>query len=109
MEEELDAFEILYYASLIRLIFEKIHPFQDGKRKLTRLLEKWLLIQKFGVVAMAIQLQKNYFIHLYDYYKNLEILGLNYDSFNYSKALPFLLMTTIGLRNQWPFELIKLK
>jgi Fic family protein len=90
---ELDAFEILYYSSYIHLAFVKIHPFQDGNGRSARLLEKWFLVQKIGNKATAIQLEKNYYINLENYYANLRKLGLDYELLDYSKALPFLLMT----------------
>jgi len=38
---DLDAFEVFYYASLIHLVFVKIHPFQDGNGRTARLIEQW--------------------------------------------------------------------
>ncbi len=43
---DLDAFEVFYYASLIHLVFVKIHPFQDGNGRTARLIEKWFFIEK---------------------------------------------------------------
>ena len=37
----LPAIEAFYYASLIHLVFVKIHPFLDGNGRTARLLEKW--------------------------------------------------------------------
>lgn len=90
---ELNPFEIFYYASYIHLVFVKIHPFQDGNGRTARLLEKWFLIEKVGQKATAIQLEKNYFLKINEYYSNLKKLGLEYEELDYSKSLDFLLMT----------------
>ena len=74
---DLDAFEVFYYASLIHLVFVKIHPFQDGNGRTARLIEKWFLIEKLGQKATSVQLEKNYFKHLKEYYSNIKVLGLN--------------------------------
>lgn len=93
LRQDLDEYEVFYYAAFIHLVFVKIHPFQDGNGRTARLLEKWFLISKLGVNATAIQLEKNYFDHLADYYKNIRLLGIEYLDLEYERALPFLLMT----------------
>ena len=94
---QLNSYEIFYYASLIHLVFVKIHPFQDGNGRTARLLEKWFLIEKLGKKAYSIQLEKNYYLNLTDYYLNLKKLGLEYDNLDYKKSLDFLLMTAKSL------------
>lgn len=84
--------EVLYYASLIHLVFVKIHPWNDGNGRSGRLIEKWFLAQKLGEKAWFIQSEKNYYQHHQTYYNNLRILGLEYPELDYNKALPFLLM-----------------
>ena len=93
LKKEINSFEIFYYASLIHLEFVKIHPFQDGNGRAARLLEKWFLQSKIGEKAYSIQLEKNYFTNLKDYYSNIKKLGLEYDQLEFSKSLDFLLMT----------------
>ena len=97
---DLDACEVFYYASLIHLLFVKIHPFQDGNGRTARLIEKWFLIEKIGQKATSVQLEKNYFKHLKEYYSNIKVLGLEYDDLDYNKALDFLLMTVNGIGEQ---------
>jgi len=97
---DLDAFEVFYYASIIHLVFVKIHPFQDGNGRTARLIEKWFLIEKLGQKATSVQLEKNYFKHLKEYYSNIKVLGLEYDDLDYNKALDFLLMTVNGIDEQ---------
>jgi Fic family protein len=94
---KLNPFEIFYYASLIHLVFVKIHPFQDGNGRTARLIEKWFLIEKIGKKAASVQLEKNYYKNLKDYYSNIKKLGLEYENLDYSKSLDFLLMTVKGL------------
>lgn len=84
--------QVFFFASLIHLIFVKIHPFNDGNGRTSRLLEKWFLAQKLGEKAWFIQSEKNYYLHHQTYYNNLSVLGLEYSYLDYSKALPFLLM-----------------
>ena len=94
---ELNSFEIFYYASLIHLVFVKIHPFQDGNGRTARLMEKWFLIEKLGEKANSVQLEKNYYKNLKDYYANIKKIGLEYEKLDYKKCLDFLLMTVQGI------------
>jgi Fic family protein len=97
---ELNPFEIFYFASLVHLVFVKIHPFQDGNGRTARLIEKWFLIEKIGEKATAVQSEKNYFKNLRDYYGNIRKIGLEYEDLDYSKCLDFLLMTVRGIDDQ---------
>lgn len=97
---DLNPFEIFYYASLLHLVFVKIHPFQDGNGRTARLIEKWFLIERIGQKATSVQLEKNYYKNLKDYYTNIRQIGLEYDELDYSKGLDFLLMTINGIDNQ---------
>jgi len=54
IDNELNPFEIFYYASLLHLVFVKIHPFQDGNGRTARLIEKWFLIEKIGQKATSV-------------------------------------------------------
>ena len=91
LSRELSHKEVFYYASLIHLIFEKIHPFMDGNGRAGRLLEKWFLAQKIGQNAWSIPSEKYYATHRSLYYKNIHI-GLNYYVLKMEKCIPFLLM-----------------
>lgn len=95
--KELNPFEIFYYASLIHLVFVKIHPFQDGNGRTARLIEKWFLIEKINEKAASVQLEKNYYKKLKEYYWNIRKIGLEYEDLDYSKSLDFLLMTVKGI------------
>jgi Fic family protein len=100
LTREIDSHEIFYYAALIHLVFVKIHPFQDGNGRTARLLEKWFLMQKIGQKAVAVQLEKNYYNNIKDYYKNIRKIGLEYHKLDYGKSLDFLLMTVNGIETE---------
>lgn len=100
LKARLNDFEIFYYAAYIHLVFVKIHPFQDGNGRTARLLEKWFLIEKTGQKAAAVQLEKNYYVHIHHYYNNIKKLGLEYAKLDYNKALDFLLMTINGIEKE---------
>jgi Fic family protein len=84
--------ETLFYASVLHLVFVKIHPFDDGNGRTARLLEKWFLAQKLGDKAWFVQSEKNYYDNHQTYYNNIRRLGLDYEELNYDEAMPFLQM-----------------
>ena len=92
MEMDLTVQETFFYASLLHLVFVKIHPFDDGNGRAARLIEKWFLAEKLGEKAWLMQSEKNYYRRHRDYFQNIRLLGLEYELLDYSKALPFLLM-----------------
>ena len=89
---DLNLEEVFFFASMIHLVFVKIHPFEDGNGRTARLLEKWFIAEKLGEKSWFIQSEKNYYDHHEKYYSNLRKLGLEYEKLNYTKALPFLMM-----------------
>jgi len=96
--KKLDLIEIFYFASLIHLVFVKIHPFNDGNGRTSRLLEKWFLIQKLGNESVNIKSEKYYYNNLNDYYLNLKKLGVEYEELNYDNCIDFLLMLPNSLK-----------
>ncbi len=92
LQSKLSLKQIFFFASLLHLVFAKIHPYNDGNGRTSRLIEKWFLAEKLGEKAWLIQSEKNYYSQHQRYYKNLRLLGLEYEILDYSKALPFLLM-----------------
>jgi Fic family protein len=84
--------EVFFYASLLHLVFVKIHPFNDGNGRTARLLEKWFLAEKLGEKAWFVQSERYYYTHHSEYYNNIRKLGLEYDKLDYSEAVPFLQM-----------------
>ncbi len=97
LQAELNPFEVFYYASQIHLVFVKIHPFQDGNGRAARLIEKWFLIDKIGQRVTSVQLEKNYYKNLKDYYSNIRKIGFEYKDLDFTKSLDFLLMTVKGI------------
>jgi Fic family protein len=91
LSKKLNTQEILYFASYIHLVFLKIHPFEDGNGRASRMLEKWFLAQKLGQIAWQIPSERHYHQNLKDYYKNVHI-GFDYESLNYDRCLPLFLM-----------------
>lgn len=83
--------EAFYYASLVHLVFVKIHPFADGNGRMARLLEKWFLSSLIGDRAWKIPSEANYYVKREKYYKYLQI-GKSYETINYKVATPFLLL-----------------
>ena len=92
LNTELNLQEVFFFAPLIHLIFAKIHPFDDGNGRTSRLIEKWFLAEKLGEKAWLISSEKNYYLQHQTYYNNLRAMGLEYELLDYSKVLPFLLM-----------------
>ena len=92
LETELTMQEVFYFASLLHLVLVKIHPFDDGNGRCARLIEKWFLAAKLGSKAWLISSEKNYYDNHQTYYKNIRLLGFDYENLDYAKALPFLLM-----------------
>lgn len=92
LDTELTISEIFFFASMIHLVFVKIHPWNDGNGRSARLFEKWFLAQKLGNKAWFIQSEKYYYTQHETYYNNIRALGLEYPDLDYSNALPFLLM-----------------
>ena len=92
LQTDLTVQEVFYFASMLHLVFVKIHPFEDGNGRCSRLLEKWFLAQKLGEKAWLIQSEKNYYRQHQTYYQNIRRLGLEYEALDYTKALPFLQM-----------------
>ncbi len=89
VKKNLTLTSIFFYASMFHLFFVKVHPLYDGNGRTSRLLEKWFLATHLGEHAWNIEVERYYYQHLNDYYKNLRILGLEYETLDYSKALPF--------------------
>ena len=92
MNNKLSTQETFFFASMLHLVFVKIYPFDDANGRISRLIEKWFLSEKLGEKAWLIESEKNYYLNNEAYYKNIGLLGSEYDVLDYSKALPFLLM-----------------
>jgi Fic family protein len=100
LEENLTITEAFFYASLIHLVFVKIHPWNDGNGRSARLLEKWFLAETLGPKSWFIQSEKYYYRHHQTYYRHIRELGIEYPDLDYSRALPFLLMLPGALNDE---------
>lgn len=92
LKQQLDIQEVFYFASMIHLVFVKIHSWNDGNGRSGRLLEKWFLAQHLGPRAWFVQSEKYYYLHHQQYYNNIRLLGLEYEELDYNAALPFVEM-----------------
>ena len=92
IKRNLSVNEVFFYSAFLHLVFVKIHPWNDGNGRSARLIEKWFVAQKLGENAWFIESEKYYYTELINYYKNIRVLGIEYQNLDYSKALPFLLM-----------------
>lgn len=99
VQMKLSTQEVFYYASLIHLVFVKIHPFNDGNGRTARLLEKWFLATLLGEKAWFIVSENYYYKNLETYYQNLARVGLFYEDLDYQKSIPFLSMLPDSLVN----------
>lgn len=97
MQREMSIEEVFFFASMIHLVFVKIHPWNDGNGRSGRLIEKWFLAEKLGDKARFLQSEKMYYQQYQIYYKNLRVLEIEYQELEYDKALPFLLMLPTSL------------
>ncbi len=100
IKQQLSLNEVFYYASLIHLVFVKIHPFNDGNGRTARLLEKWFLKTKLGEQAWYIGSEHFYYKNLQNYYHNLARVGLFYEELTYEKSIPFLIMLPNSLKQE---------
>lgn len=100
IKQKLNSQQVFYYASLIHLVFVKIHPFNDGNGRTARLLEKWFLATMLGEKSWYIGSENYYYKNLQAYYHNLARVGLFYDELNYEKSIPFLVMLPNAIKNE---------
>jgi len=90
LQTPLNIAEVFYFASLIHLVFVKIHPWNDGNGRSARLYEKWFLAQKLGEKAWFIESEKMYYNKHQHYYSAIRKLGIEYQELDYSMATDFL-------------------
>lgn len=89
IEQDMQVAEVFFYASMMHLIFVKIHPLYDGNGRTARLFEKWFLAQKLGDAVWNIESERYYYENINNYYLDIRRLGNTYETLDYSKALAF--------------------
>jgi len=99
LKQEFSIHEVFFFASMIHLVFVKIHPWNDGNGRSARLIEKWFLAQKLGYKAWFVPSERNYYRQHQIYYNNIRALGLEYQELDYSKAMLFLRMLPDSVNN----------
>jgi Fic family protein len=104
LEEPPEIIRLFYFAAMIHLAFEKIHPFMDGNGRAGRLLEKWFLASVLGNVAWGILSEKYYAINRSAYYQNIHI-GFDYYNLRWDRCLPFLLMLPQAVLSSSEFKI----
>lgn len=92
LDAKLTFAEVFFFASMIHLVFVKIHPFNDGNGRTARLLEKWFLSEKLGAKAWFVESERYYHAHHDMYFANIRKLGLEYEQLNYLQAEAFISM-----------------
>ena len=96
LSKKLSYAEAFIYASMLHLVFVKIHPYEDGNGRTARLPEKWFLEKSLGR-RYGFQSEKYYYLHHADYYKNIRRLGMEYESLQFDHAADFLRMLPASL------------
>jgi len=94
----MDIKEVFYYAFMISLVFVKIHPFEDGNGRTSRLLEKWFIAEKLGKKAWFLKSELNYYNKRKSYFLALNRMGLFYEDTDYSKAIRVAVYTANTLK-----------
>ncbi|MCK5538284.1 MAG: Fic family protein [Bacteroidales bacterium] len=99
LKRELDIKNIFYFGFMLSLVFVKIHPFEDGNGRASRLLEKWFIAEKLGKKAWFLKSELNYYNKRKSYFLTLNKMGLFYEETNYSNAISISTYTANTLKN----------
>lgn len=99
LNKNLSVKEIFYFGFMLSLVFVKIHPFEDGNGRTSRLFEKWFIAEKLNKKAWFLKSELNYFNKRKSYFLALNRMGLFYENTDYSKALNIATYTAKTLIN----------
>ncbi len=98
LKRDLSIKEVFYYGFMLSLVFVKIHPFEDGNGRASRLLEKWFIAEKLGKKAWFLKSELNYFNKRKSYFLALNRMGLFYEDTDYSKGINVAVFTANTLK-----------
>lgn len=98
LQRDLSVKEVFYYGFMLSLVFVKIHPFEDGNGRTSRLLEKWFIAEKLGKKAWFIKSELNYYNKRKSYFLALNRMGLFYEDTDYSKSITIATYTANTLK-----------
>lgn len=99
LQRNLSVKEVFYFGFMLSLAFVKIHPFEDGNGRTSRLLEKWFIAEKLGKKAWFIKSELNYYNKRKSYFLALNRMGLFYEDTDYSKGITVATYTANTLRH----------
>ncbi len=99
LNSDLEIEEVFYFAFMLSLVFVKIHPFEDGNGRTSRLLEKWFIVQKLGKKAWFLKSELNYFNKRKNYFLTLNKMGLFYEDTDYKESIIISAYTTNTLND----------
>jgi Fic family protein len=98
LNKELSFSNVFYFASMFHLVFLKIHPFDDGNGRMSRLIEKWFLSNYLGSKAWFLTSERFYYNNKEAYFNSIRKLGLDYEELNYENAMIFLKLLPLSIR-----------
>ncbi len=97
IKEKLTPLETFFWASWIHLMMALIHPFSDGNGRISRLCEKWFLVEKLGKILTFLPSEEHYFKNRPMYYSALK-LGVNYWETDFKKSGVFIKLLPKALK-----------
>lgn len=101
LKQNMTPTEVFFWAAWIHLMMVLIHPFSDGNGRISRLCEKWFLVEKLGQTMVFLPSEEFYFKNRPSYYSALK-LGVNYWETNFNLAGTFMALLPNALNSPFP-------